>query len=134
MEFSSLVLIERDSEGKFLKEYDSFNAEEGAEYITKFYTDRSNIYIVFDTNSDVEDWEFTGIFDLFDRESFTEAGYTINDIEEEYNPTFEVIIPFEDDYDYINDKLQDVSRKINITMTKVFADIVGRENDYKGEE
>ena len=34
-----------------------------------------------------------------------EQNYTINDIEEEYNPTFEVIIPFEDDYDYINDQM-----------------------------
>ncbi|MHC1684823.1 MAG: DUF6762 family protein [Clostridiaceae bacterium] len=130
MDFSSLVLIERDKENNFVGEMDSFNVGEGAQYITKFYYDGEIINVIFDTKTDVEEWEFSAIFDNFNTNDFIEKGYSIEEIDDEYNPTYKVTFEYKDDYQYIGEKLNEVCDLIKTSMEEVFDKIKDLKEDY----
>lgn len=131
MDFASLVLIEKEKgTNNFIGEMDSFNVGEGAEYITKFYYDGEVINITFDTKKDVEEWEFSAIFDNFNVDSFTDKGYSIEEIDDEYNPTYKITFEYKDDYSYIGGKLNEACELIKNNMEEVFEKIKGLKEDY----
>ena len=106
MDYSSLILMEKDNETGFVtKELGSFNVSEGAEYIKGFYVQGDTVYIKFDTNKDVQEWEYSAIYDMFNLELFEEEGFKIEEVEDEYNPTYLVSFKYEDKHEYISEKL-----------------------------
>jgi hypothetical protein len=132
MNFSSLVLMEKDNEvNSFLREMGSYEIAEGAEYITKMYYDGTLVNVFFDTMNDVEEWEFSAIFDLFDEKAFLEAGFDFETVEDEYNPTFLVKFPFLTEHQDMEKRLQDLCTLIKEGMEKVFEDIKDKEEEYK---
>lgn len=131
MDFSSLILMERDSETGFVtKEIGSFQVSEGAVYVKKFYIKGEKIYLIFDTNKDVEEWEYSAVYDMFNYGVFEEEGFEIEDVEDEYNPTFLVKFKYVDDYDYIRERLEHCIDIIVESMEKVFSDIEGKKEEY----
>lgn len=132
MDYSSLILMERDAETGFVtKEIGSYKVSEGAEYIKGFYVKGDTVYIKFDTNKDVEEWEYSAIYDVFDMELFENEGFVIEEVDEEYNPTFLASFKYEDDYEYINEKLSLCIELIEEAMEKAFKDIEGKEEEYQ---
>ncbi|MGL4851022.1 MAG: DUF6762 family protein [Clostridium sp.] len=134
MDFSSLVLMEKDKETGFItKELGSFNVSEGALFVKRFFVDDNIVTLKFDTNKDVEEWEFSAIFDLFDVESFKAKGYAVVEDLEEFNPTFIVTFPYDEEYSVMSEKVTEVIELINNGMEKVFEDIRDKEREYTEE-
>ncbi|MEN8078010.1 DUF6762 family protein [Clostridioides difficile] len=132
MDYSSLILMERDAETGFVtKEIGSYKVSEGAEYIKGFYVKGDTVYIKFDTNKDVEEWEYSAIYDVFNMDLFENEGFNIEEVDEEYNPTFLINFKYEEDYEYINEKLSLCIELIEEAMEKAFKDIEGKEEEYK---
>ncbi|HEX9024987.1 MAG TPA: DUF6762 family protein [Clostridium sp.] len=131
MDFSSLVLMEKDKETGFIKrELGSFEVNEGALFVKKLYVLDEIVYMHFDTNKNVEEWEYSAIYDLFNSEAFTESGYEIEEDLEEYNPAYIIKFKYEDDYDLMKKKIQEVVSIIEKEMELVFESIQGKENEY----
>lgn len=132
MDFSSLVLMEKDKETGFItKELGSFEVEEGALYVVKLYVIDNVVNLYFDTNKDVEEWEYSAIFDLFNQEAFVEAGFEIEEDEEEYNPTYILKMAYIDDYSQMKESLNKALSIIKAEMENVFEAIKGKEEEYK---
>ncbi|MGL4763300.1 MAG: DUF6762 family protein [Sarcina sp.] len=135
MDFSSLVLVERDNETGFLgKEIGSFAVGEGAEFVRRLFVYKNEVNLVFNTKRDVEEWEFSAIFDLFNVEAFSEAGYKIEEDEEEYNPTWKITFKYDEEleeHEEMRAVLNEICTLIEINMKKVFTDIEGKEEEYK---
>ena len=132
MDFSSLVLMEKDKAPGFVtKELGSFEVEEGALYVVKLYVIDNVVNLYFDTNKDVEEWEYSAIFDLFNQEAFVEAGFEIKEDEEEYNPTYILKMPYIDDYSQMKESLNKALSIIKAEMENVFEAIKGKEEEYK---
>ena len=131
MDYSSLILMEKDKETGFVvKEIGSYNVSEGAEYIKSFYVLDDKVYIKFDTNKDVEEWEYSAIYDVFNMNLFEEEGFEIEEVEDEYNPTYLVKFKYEDNREYISEKLALWIDLIEEAMEKAFSDIEGKEEEY----
>ena len=108
MDFSSLVLMEKDKETGFIKrELGSFEVNEGALFVKKLYVLDEIVYMHFDTNKNVEEWEYSAIYDLFNVEPFEEKGYEITEDLDEYNPAYIIKFKYEDDYDLMKKKIQE---------------------------
>lgn len=132
MDFSSLVLMEKDKETNFIvKELGSYEVGEGAEYITKMFFDGDKVNIYFDTKQDVEDWEYSAIFDLFDEEQFTKLGYDIEQVDDEFNPTWLVKFDFIEEHGDMAEKLNQLCLLIKSANDKVFDDIKGKQDEYQ---
>ena len=135
MNFSSLVLMEKDKETKFLtNELGSYSVGDGAEYISKLYCEDNKISVFFDTKSDVEEWEYTAIYDFFNEEIFTSRGYLIESIDEEYNPTWKLEFNFDTEYSIVHKKLNEICQLLEIEMKRVFVLIKEKEEEYKVSE
>lgn len=132
LNFSSLVLMERDRETNYLvKELGSYNVGEGAEYVTKFYYDGEKVNIFFDTNKDVEEWEYYAIYDLFNTNSFEEKGYIIEEVEDEYNPTWVLKLDYDNDHNLMEERINTACLIIYTEMKNVFEAIKDKEEEYK---
>ena len=132
MDFSSLVLMEKDKETGFIKkELGSFEVNEGALFIKKLYVLDEVVYMYFDTNKNVEEWEYSAIYDLFNSEAFAESGYEIEEDLDEYNPAYIIKFKYEDDYDLMKKKIQEAVGTIEKEMNSVFEAIKGKESEYQ---
>lgn len=134
MDFSSLVLMEKDKDTGFIsKELGSFSVDEGALFVRKFFVEDGVVNLYFDTNRDVEEWEYSAIYDLFNEEGFKEKGYELEEDLEQYNPTFIVKFEYDEEYSKIQEKLNEIIGLIKIEMENVFKSIKGKEEEYKEE-
>ncbi|MGG7096340.1 DUF6762 family protein [Clostridium sardiniense] len=134
MDFSSLVLMEKDKDTGFIsKELGSFSVDEGALFVRKFFVEDGVVNLYFDTNKDVEEWEYSAIYDLFNEDEFKEKGYELEEDLEEYNPTFIVKFEYDEEYSKIQEKLNEIIGLIKIEMENVFKNIEGKEEEYEEE-
>lgn len=131
MDFSSLVLMEKDKEtGLIKKELGSFEVNEGALYVKKLFVLDDTVNLYFDTNKNVEEWEYSAIYDLFNVEPFEEKGYEITEDLDEYNPTYIINFKYEDDYEVMKEKINECLSLITSEIETVFEAIKGKEAEY----
>lgn len=131
MDFSSLVLMEKEKETGFIKkELGSFEVNEGALFVKKLYMLDNVVYMYFDTDKDVEEWEYSAIYDLFNEEAFVDAGYKIEEDLEEYNPTFIITFDYDEEYEVMKEKIQECVSLIQKEMDNVFEAIKDKKEQY----
>ncbi|GIM27491.1 hypothetical protein CPJCM30710_01570 [Clostridium polyendosporum] len=132
MDFSSLVLMEKDgATGMIIKELGSYTVNEGAAYVTKLYCIDGDVSLFFDTKKDVEEWEYSAIFDLFEKEAFNELAYDIEEKDDEYNPTWVVKFKYDEEHEEMRAVINEVCNLIKEKIEKVFQDIIGKEEEYQ---
>lgn len=132
MDFSSLVLMERDKETNFfIRELGSYKVNEGAEYVTKFFYDGDKVNMVFDTKKDVEEWEYSAIFDLFNLTVFEENGFNIEEIVEEYNPTWVIRFDYLEEHTDMEEKVNLACSIIEEELDNAFQAIKDKEQEYQ---
>ena len=121
MDFSSLVLMEKDKETGFItKELGSFEVNEGALYVRKLFVIDNIVNLYFDTNKDVEEWEYSAIYDLFNKDIFIENGFEIDEDLDEYNPTFILKFKYRDEYIDMKEMIDKAVNLISKEMNNVF--------------
>ena len=131
MDFSSLVLMEKDKDTGFItKELGSFQVSEGALYVKKLFVLDGIVNLYFDTNKDVEEWEYSAIYDVFNYDSFIKEEFEIEDLLDEYNPTFLIKFNYADDYEFIKERISKCVELIEESMENAFKDIEGKEEEY----
>ncbi|MCF0147748.1 MAG: hypothetical protein HUJ77_05040 [Clostridium sp.] len=131
MDFSSLVLMEKDKDTGFVtKELGSFQVSEGALFVKKLFVIDGEVNLLFDTNKDVEEWEYSAIYDLFNYEAFVKEEFEIEDVLDEYNPTFLIKFNYVDDYEFMKERVTKCVNLIESAMEDVFKAIEGKEEEY----
>ena len=134
MDFSRLVLMEKDKETGFItKELGSFEVNEGALYVRKLFVVDNIVNLYFDTNKDVEEWEYSAIYDLFNKDVFIENGFEIDEDLDEYNPTFILKFKYNEEYAEMKEMIDKAVELISNEMNNVFKNIEGKEDEYKEE-
>jgi len=132
MQFSSLVLMEVDKEtNQFVREIGSYETSQGAEFVTKLNYSGDLINLTFDTHEDVEEWQFSAIYDYFNEEAFRSKGYIIEAIDDEYNPTWLVKFKYSDEHMVVRESLIEVCELIKQELKEAFIKIKGKEEEYK---
>lgn len=132
MDFSSLVLMEKDKKTGFItKELGSFEVNEGALYVRKLFVIDNIVNLYFDTNKDVEEWEYSAIYDLFNKDIFVENGFEVDEDLDEYNPTFILKFKYSDEYIDMKEMIDKAVNLISKEMDNVFKNIEGKEEEYK---
>lgn len=131
MNFSSLVLMEKDKESNlFVRELGSYEVSDGAEYITKMYYDGEKVNMFFDTNRDVEEWEYSAIFDVFSYSIFSQNSYEIEDVDDEYNPTWRLKFDFLPEHMDMKNKINDTCILVEKAVKDAFENIKDKRSSY----
>jgi len=87
--------------------------------------------LTFDTHIDVEEWQFTAIYDNFNEEIFRSKGYYIEVVDDEYNPTWLVKFKYSDDHMVVRESIIEICELIKQEFKEVFIKIKGKEEEYK---
>lgn len=130
MDFSSLILMEHDENNNFVREIESYDISDGAQYIDKFYYKKGAVYIYFNVGKDVTDWEYSAIYDYFNKDKFTENGYEIKFIDDEYNPEWEVTYQYHDNYEENSKTFGEACSIISSEVSKVLEIIKDKYSEY----
>lgn len=131
VDFSSLVLMERDKETNFLvKELGSYEVSEGGEHVIKFFFDGDKVNLYFDTIKDVEEWEYSAIYDLFNEEAFIKAGFDIEQVDDEFNPTWVLKFDYNEEHVEMENMVSEACNLIEEEIHNVFKAIEGKEEEY----
>lgn len=116
MEETTIILMERNSETGYLeREVNSYTLEENGNLIEGIYLvkeeDGEVVNLKLTTDRDVEDDEFDSIYDNYNMEEFGKMINSIEEVDDTYNPTWEIKLPFIENRDMFQDKLQQLVNK-----------------------
>ncbi|MCT4509653.1 MAG: hypothetical protein N4A48_13025 [Tepidibacter sp.] len=136
MESFALVLMQKNKETlEIEKEIGSYTIGSNVDLIDGIYMtceDEKNIvHLKITTEKDVEDWEFSAILDYYDDEVLNGIVLSVKEIEDAYNPTWEVTFEFVDSQDGMQSKIESIIDKHKKELDDVYAEIKDREEEYK---
>lgn len=99
--YNILVLMEKDKEtGLFTQTIDSYKIDSYMELIENAYlSEEKGEYFIFLilTTADVEDYQYYGIYDLYNEEIFNEFNIELLDGSGEYNPRWIIKLKYAED-------------------------------------
>lgn len=107
MEASSIVLMERIN-GILEKELGSYEIAEGLEYVYKAYVEDNVVHLHLTTNGDVDDEQYTKLFEDYDVEKLVSLGIQVTEDDEEYNPVWQLAFPFIEEHEIMEKRLNEI--------------------------
>lgn len=97
--YNNLILMLKEKEtGFFVRTIGSYEIHKNIEYIDKIYAVQSGdsiyIYLTLTTHDIEEDWKYSGIFDLYNEEIFSDKICEFEEMPEDYNPKWVLKIEY----------------------------------------
>lgn len=121
--YDVLVLMEKEKEtGFFSQTVDSYKIGAGIELIENAYlTEEEGEYYIYLTltTSDVEDYQYYGIYDLYDEEIFSDMGIDLLDGSGEYNPRWIIKLGYSEDRSEMEDLLNRLVEKHKTELERI---------------
>ena len=134
--FNVLVLMLRDKETNILTEtVDSFTLQESMALIDSIYLreeESSFIYLTL-TTQDVEDYEYYGIYDLYNEEIFGGLVEEILDGSGEFNPRWVFKFRYIDNRIDMEDKINQLIKLHTEELLRIMQIIEDNKEKYKNE-
>lgn len=130
-----IVIMLKNKETGFLeKELSSITLEKNDEFILNVFAveEQSGTYlhIRLTTDRDVADWEYNAILDFYDIECFKDKVTDIFEIEESYNPSWEVVVKYTEDDEKLRSITEDILEIHRKELYDVYETIIDKESEY----
>lgn len=122
LDAKGLVLMKREN-GVLTDELGSYEIESGLELVYKAYVEIDTVKLFLTTDRDVEDDEYNEIFDNYNVEALEEKGFEVEEIDEEYNPVWCIKFKFEEDYDFMEEKLNEAISFHENELKRIYEEI-----------
>ena len=134
-----VIMKKKKKTGLFEKELQTLNISNFEQYILNIYAleDENNqifLNIKLTTPKDVLDWEYNAIYDYYDTNIFESLDCSIKECEEEYNPTWELSLPYISDDTKLLDLVNNILQIHYNELQEVYNVIKDKEGEYKNEE
>ncbi|MCD8215052.1 MAG: hypothetical protein LUC97_05370 [Clostridiales bacterium] len=131
-----IVIMERDKKTGFLeREVGSLKLSENEKYIVNVYSEEGSLFLRLTTPKDVKDWEYDAVFDYFDTEIFGGKIKEISEVDDTYNPTWELKLDFDENkLSEVSGRVEEILEIFNTEINDVFNVIADKEGEYSNEE
>lgn len=128
-----IVIMEKDSKTGFLeKEIASLSISENVDYIVNLYAAGGELVIKLADQRELQDWEFDAVYDYFDPEVFGERVLGVSEVEDTYNPTWEVRLPFDcGDIEGVEKTVSEILNIFDKEINEVYETVKEKEAEYK---
>jgi hypothetical protein len=129
--------MQRDKDTNMLTDtIDSYTISEDMSLIEGVYLkeedNRNFIYLTLATE-DVEDWQYYGIYDLYDEEIFHDIVEEILDGSGEYNPRWILKFEYQEDRISMEDKLNSILRLHTGELQRILPVVKENKEKYQNE-
>jgi len=134
--YNNLILMKKEKETGFLVEtIGSYEIHKYIEYIDKVFAveenDKHYIYLTLTTMDMDEDWKYEGVFDLYNREVFSDKIFIFEEFPGDYNPKWVIKIEHSTDNEKIEQLLNEIL-EIHVAELKRIIPLIN-EADYIDE-
>lgn len=133
-----IVIMQKNKESGFLeKELASLNISENEELIVNLYAiedEMLKLHIRITTDRDVEDWEYSAIYDYYDMDIFGDKIEAISEIEDSYNPEWELVLDYPEDLIELEDKIVEILKIHRAELSSVYEAIKEKKGEYEDEK
>ncbi|MCD8090557.1 MAG: hypothetical protein LUD81_08070 [Clostridiales bacterium] len=131
-----IVIMEKDKKTGFLeKEVAGLKLSRNEEYIVNVYAMGGELYIKLSVDKEVKDWEYNAIFDYFDTDVFGDKINGISEVDDTYNPTWEIHLDFDaGNLDAVKERVEEILDIFKTEIKDVFSVIADKEGEYTDEE
>lgn len=138
MEETIIVIMLKNKNTGFLeKELASLDLTENVEYIVNIFAvdeeENRKLHIKLSTERNVEDWEYSAIYDYYDPECFAGKAQVI-DADDDYNPVWEIIIEYNEDMAVMEKAVAEILAIHKKEIEDVFETIKDKESEYTDVE
>lgn len=135
MEETYLVLMLKDEKTGFLeKELNAYKILENEDLIVNIFATKNDektlVHLRLSTDKDCLDWEFDAIYDYYDTEIFKDLIIELNEAEEVYNPTFELVFNYIDDDVEMENFIKKILNLHRLELNDVYDAIADKQGDY----
>lgn len=134
--YNVLVLMQRDRESNMLTDtVDSYTLREGMELIESAYLleeDVPFVYLIM-TTKDVEDWQYYGIYDLYNEEIFDGLIEEVLDGSGEFNPRWILKLKYDENRMDMEDKLNQLIKLHTEELERILPLVEENKNKYQNE-
>jgi len=129
-----VIMLKNNSTGFLETEIGSYNLGINENLVVNAYaTQQDNkykIHLKISTDKDVEDWQFNAIYDYYDDETIKNLVDDIFEVDDCYNPTWEVVFDFIDSHKQMEQKLNDILNCHKKELLDVYETIKNKKDDY----
>jgi hypothetical protein len=130
-----IIIMEKDKENGFLsKEIGTYSVDVEEELIENIYVveedDKKIVHLKFTTDRDTEDWEFSAVFDYYNEELFNGIILSFKEVDECYNPTWEVTFQFIEDHEKMQELLSKILQTHKNNLEHVYNQIKDKKEQY----
>jgi len=130
-----IVIMSKNKETGFLeKEIGNYTVAENDHFIVNAYALEElggyKIHIKISVDKEVEDWEFDAIYDYYDDEALKTLVTEIIEVEECYDPTWEVVFDFIDSQEAMESKIAAILECHKNELLDVFEVIKEKKSEY----
>lgn len=135
MDETIIVIMIKDEHTGFLeKELGSYKIEKHDELIYNTYAEEKDggyiVYMKLTCDRDVEDWEFSAIYDYYDTQTVLSEVDSIDEEEDCYNPTWTVSFHFINDVEKMEEKIQKILNLHYMELKSVYEAISDKRDEY----
>lgn len=135
--YNILVLMEKDKEtGFFTNTVDSYKVDAGIELIENAYlAEEDSEYFVYLTltTSDVEDYQYYGIYDLYDEEIFSELDAEVLDGSGEFNPRWIMKLKYSEERSEMERLINEIVEIHKVELERVLPLVEANKEKYAEE-
>lgn len=133
----AIVLMEKEKETGFLTTMrGSFILQQGSDVVDRIYLIKESeieemVHLFVTVPKEVEDWEYSAIFDEYNIDLFSELGVKTEEVEESYNPTWEVVFQYDVRHQVTERKINEIIAAHIKELQRVLEEIQNKKADYE---
>ena len=132
-----VIMLKNKETGFLEKELGSLNINKNDEYIVNLFVlkedDGEKLHLRISTDRDVEDWEYGAIFDNYNYDSYGDNVIEIDEIDNDYNPVWEIVIDYDDNLSVVEERGAEILDIHSNELKRVYEEIKDKESEYKND-
>lgn len=132
-----VIMLKNKETGFLEKELGSLNINKNDEYIVNLFVlkedDGKKLHLRISTDRDVEDWEYGAIFDNYNYDSYGDNVIEIDEIDNDYNPVWEIVIDYDDNLSVVEERVAEILDIHSNELKRVYEEIKDEESEYKND-
>ena len=132
-----VIMLKNKETGFLEKELGSLNINKNDEYIVNLFVlkedDGEKLHLRISTDRDVEDWEYGAIFDNYNYDSYGDNVIEIDEIDNDYNPVWEIVIDYDDNLSVVEERVAEILDIHSNELKRVYEEIKDKESEYKND-
>lgn len=132
-----VIMLKNKETGFLEKELGSLNINKNDEYIVNLFVlkedDGEKLHLRISTDRDVEDWEYGAIFDNYNYDSYGDNVIEIDEIDNDYNPVWEIVIDYDDNLSVVEERVAEILDIHSNELKRVYEEKKDKESEYKND-